>query len=213
METTTTQCKTRREWVDICKITQPEIGQAWENELNNQNGIWDSVSPNMADSLEKSCGFWWDDSIKGLDYWTKIHKDMIDNPSNYETILQAGVSIDYDIHYWVKNIDSNIFSSLLTKGRYYIHTCFDGHGLPLHKIIEPTNGVALIETNDYLFAVRECDKLNNVLYPSPPAPSEPTKINKTLIEIFRELKEGRSERSQQYLQKLIEELERWESGL
>ncbi len=125
--------KTRREWVELCKITQPEVGKRWEEELMRVSGVeWDAEYSSISDCLGHEGGFFWGDSIKGFDYWDEIHDDMIVNPSKYETLPQGEISPSMGVNtkpahklnykgYWI-DIDPNMPSEIVEQLKECVNT-------------------------------------------------------------------------------------------
>jgi hypothetical protein len=70
--------KTIREWIEICKIAQPEIGQQWEKHLDCSNS---KAYIHMQDAMCAS--FTWYETTEGADYWNDIYEDMSENTDKY----------------------------------------------------------------------------------------------------------------------------------
>jgi hypothetical protein len=71
--------KTIEEWIEICKITHPELGKKWEEcfEAENRN----DTAPNIYEALNFS--FIWADTKYGHTYWGDIYVCMVSNPDKY----------------------------------------------------------------------------------------------------------------------------------
>lgn len=126
--------KTRREWVELCKITHPEIGKNWEKVLKlSGDSNWNLTYASMAICLDSAVGgLYWDVSGKGLQYWIKIYKDMLNNPSKYETLPQGEISPSMGVNtkpayklkykgYWI-DIDPNMPSEMVEQLKECINT-------------------------------------------------------------------------------------------
>jgi accessory colonization factor AcfC len=82
--------KTIYEWIEICKKVQPEIGQAWEDNMLYQRKVNNLEEyPKMITALSKNAkggNFDWITSPQGEDFWIKIYDDIIENPDKYNKI-------------------------------------------------------------------------------------------------------------------------------
>jgi hypothetical protein len=71
--------KTIKEWIEICKKVQPEIGQQWEANWNTSNANRISIC------LALKASFLWHNTPEGRYYWETIYNDMDKNPDKYTT--------------------------------------------------------------------------------------------------------------------------------